>query len=107
MARPVPPPHGLLAFRSLLLLSTKTVDAEELEVTPSQCRAGRALLDWPQPELAKAAGLGVSTVIDFERERRKVSVDAIAAMRAALVSGGIELTNGSDPGVKVRKARRR
>jgi DNA-binding XRE family transcriptional regulator len=69
---------------------------------PSQCRAGRALLSWTQPDLAKAAGLGLSTVVDFERERRRVSEDATAAIRGALEKGGVEFTNGKRPGVRLR-----
>jgi transcriptional regulator with XRE-family HTH domain len=42
----------------------------EMLVTPSQIRAARALLDWSQEHLAKAAGLGLSSVRDYERERR-------------------------------------
>ena len=71
-------------------------------MTPSQCRAARALLDWTQPTLAKASGLGVSTVIDFERERRQVSDEAVTAIRTALEKAGVEFTNGKQPGVKLR-----
>jgi transcriptional regulator with XRE-family HTH domain len=73
-------------------------------MTPAQSRAARALLDWTQPKLAKSASLGISTVVDFERERRSVSAEAIAAIRAALESAGIEFTNGNAPGVKLHKA---
>jgi transcriptional regulator with XRE-family HTH domain len=73
-------------------------------MTPSQCRAGRALLDWTQPALARASGLGISTVIDFERERRQVSDEAIAAMRYALERKGLEFTNGKRPGVRLKPA---
>jgi transcriptional regulator with XRE-family HTH domain len=71
-------------------------------MTPSQCRAARALLDWTQPALARSAGLGISTVIDFERERRQVSDEAIAAMRGALERKGLEFTNGRRPGVRLK-----
>lgn len=71
-------------------------------MTPPQCRAGRALLDWTQPDLAKASGLGLSTVVDFERERRRVSDDAVEAMRSALEGTGVEFTNGKRPGVRLR-----
>jgi len=60
-------------------------------------------LDRTQPELAKAAGFGVSTVIDFERERRKVSNGAVVAMRKALEMAGVQFTNGKQPGVRMRK----
>lgn len=57
-----------------------------------------------QTELAKAAGLGQSTVIDFEKERRIVSDQAIAAICAALESAGVEFIpeNGGGAGVRLR-----
>jgi transcriptional regulator with XRE-family HTH domain len=73
-------------------------------MTPSQCRAARALLDWTQPQLAAAASLGLSTIVDFERSRRSVSNDAVDAIRAALEAAGVEFTNGKRPGVRLRKA---
>lgn len=58
-------------------------------MTPEQCRAARAWLNWPQDALAKAASVGVSTVRDFEAGRREPTRNNLAAMRAALESGGI------------------
>ncbi len=74
-------------------------------MTPSQCRAARALLDWSQTALAEAASLGLSTVVDFERDRRRVSDDAVADMRRALEFAGVEFTNGKRPGVRVGKGK--
>ncbi|RWP06706.1 transcriptional regulator [Mesorhizobium sp.] len=69
-------------------------------MTPSQCRAARALLDWTQPNLADAAKLGLSTVVDFEKQRRKtISEDAKTAMRTALEAAGVEFIDGT--GVKL------
>jgi transcriptional regulator with XRE-family HTH domain len=56
-----------------------------------------------QTLLAEAAGLGLSTVVDFEKSRREVSDDAIAAIRAALEASGVEFTNGDKPGVRLSK----
>jgi hypothetical protein len=58
-----------------------------------------------QPELARAAALGLSTVVDFERRRREVSEEAIKAMRRALEAAGIEFIdeNGGGPGVRLKK----
>ncbi|MGU3358922.1 helix-turn-helix domain-containing protein [Methylobacterium sp. M6A4_1b] len=64
----------------------------------AQCRAARALLDWTQPRLAEAAGVGLSTVVDFEKERRAVSAEAVGKVAAALQAAGIEFTNGGKPG---------
>jgi hypothetical protein len=65
--------------------------------------AAHALLDWTQTELAAASDLGLSTVVDFERERRQVSEDAVTAIRTALEKAGVEFTNGGEPGVKLRR----
>jgi DNA-binding transcriptional regulator YiaG len=78
---------------------------ENVEMTPAQCRAARALLDWTQPKLAEAASLGLSTVVDFERARRAVSQEAALLIRVALEKAGIEFIaeNGGGPGVRLRK----
>src|ERR1019366_9891585 len=59
-------------------------------ITSGQCRAARALLDITQPELAEAAGLGLSTIVDFEKSRRDVSRAAVHAMQKALEKAGIQ-----------------
>lgn len=74
-------------------------------MTPAQCRAARALLDWHQSKLAEAAGIGLSTVVDFERKRRTVSEAARKTLQRALESAGVEFTNGGQPGVRMRKGR--
>lgn len=82
-----------------------TMSTENVEITPSQCRAGRALLDMTQTKLAELAGLGLSTVVDFERERRQVSAAAANAILSALKRAGVEFIdeNGGGPGVRLRK----
>jgi transcriptional regulator with XRE-family HTH domain len=82
-------------------MSTKNVDT----ITPGQCKAARALLELTQGELADAATLGLSTIVDFEKQRRQVSVVAIRAIRHALAARGIEFIdeNGGGPGVRLRK----
>lgn len=59
------------------------------QITPAQCRAARALLDITQPDLAERSGLGLSTVVDYEKSRRPVSERAIAELRSALERAGI------------------
>lgn len=85
-------------------MSTKNVD----QITSNQCRGARALLDMTQLELASAAELGLSTIVDFERSRRSVSTEAIQAIRIALDRAGIEFIdeNGGGPGVRLRKRQR-
>ena len=64
-------------------------------MTPAQCRAARALLHLNQSELATLSGLGLSTVVDFERERRPVSQEAIALLQNALERAGILFREGA------------
>ena len=73
-----------------IALSIKTVHP----ITSAQCRAARALLDMTQSELAAAAHLGLSTVVDFEKSRRQVSQEAIRAMQKALEQAGITFHGG-------------
>ena len=72
---------------------------------PAQCRGARALLDLTQPDLAKAARLGLSTIVDFERERRQVSEEAVTAIRKALEGAGVEFidANGGGAGVRLKR----
>jgi transcriptional regulator with XRE-family HTH domain len=75
-------------------------------MNPAQSRAARSLLGITQSSLASAAGLGLSTIVDFERERRTVSPEAISAMRRALEEAGIEFIdeNGGGAGVRLRRS---
>lgn len=79
------------------------------EISPSQCRGARALLNMTQPQLASAANVGLSTVVDFERERRSVSAEAVGKMQVALEMAGIVFIseNGGGPGVRLRKPTRK
>jgi transcriptional regulator with XRE-family HTH domain len=86
----------------MTLLETATLPVKGARVafmTPLQCRAGRAVLDWTQPQLASAAKVSLSTVIDYERSRRVVSRKAERAIRLALENAGVVFLNGD--GVKM------
>ncbi|MCO4054952.1 MAG: helix-turn-helix transcriptional regulator [Bosea sp.] len=61
-------------------------------ITPEQCRAARAWLDWKQSELAEAASVSASTVRDFEKERRIPTAANARAIVIALSRAGIVLT---------------
>nr|WP_236960827.1 helix-turn-helix transcriptional regulator [Methylobacterium durans] len=57
-----------------------------------------------QSELAQAAGLGLSTIVDFEKERRLVSDESVRAIKDALEEAGIEFIceDGGAHGLKRR-----
>jgi ribosome-binding protein aMBF1 (putative translation factor) len=58
-------------------------------MSPEQCRAARAWIDWSQDALAKASNVGVSTVRDFEAGRREPTRNNLTAMKAALEGRGV------------------
>lgn len=62
-------------------------------MTPEQCRAARGWLDLSQDELAKAAGVSLSTVRDFEKGRRVPIQVTLMAMRAALEARKIQFVS--------------
>jgi transcriptional regulator with XRE-family HTH domain len=73
-------------------------------ITPAQCRAARALLDWTQENLAKESKVSKRTILHFEkasgRQPLRISLDAI---QRALEAAGVEFTNGDQPGVRMKK----
>jgi transcriptional regulator with XRE-family HTH domain len=70
--------------------------------TAAQSRGARGILEWTQERLASDAGVGLSTVKDFESGRRTPIGNNLAAMKNALERGGVEFTNGSQPGVRLK-----
>ena len=61
---------------------------------PRQVKAARALLAWTQGELAKEAGIAVSTLADFERGERTPVTNNALAIAGALERHGIVFTRG-------------
>lgn len=58
-------------------------------ISPSQCKAARGLVNLSQGDLAQLSNLGLSTIVDFERGRRRVSEEAVLAIRLALDGAGV------------------
>jgi len=75
-------------------------------LTAAQSRAARGLLDWAQAELGARSNLSESTVRDFEKGRRTPGINNLAAIQRAFEDAGVEFTNGEQPGVRLKKARR-
>ena len=88
-----------------LRAAPKTPLSNETPISPEQCRAARAVLNLSQTKLARAAGLGRSTVADYERAARLPSPESLAALRTALESAGKTLipANGGGSGVRLRE----
>jgi transcriptional regulator with XRE-family HTH domain len=78
-----------------------------LIISAGQCRSARGLLEMTQSQLAQKAELGLSTVVDFEKQRRQVSEETVSTLRAALERAGIEFIdeNGGGAGVRLKKRR--
>jgi predicted transcriptional regulator len=64
-------------------------------MTPAQCRAARAFLGMPRPELAKASIVPTEMIADFEAGIRKPTRADVQAMQWALEAAGVEfIQNG-------------
>ena len=73
----------------------------EAEMTPAQCRAARALITLPRPELAKAAVVPLVLIADYEAGMPGLRPEDLVAIQAVLENAGIEFIN--DIGVKLRR----
>ncbi|GAN60912.1 hypothetical protein ACI01nite_11930 [Acetobacter cibinongensis] len=86
-------------------INQKGYSLSDLALTPAQCRAARALIEWSQESLSNAANVSRHTVKDFERGVRNPYPNNLAAIRSALEGAGVEFIpeNGGGAGVRLRK----
>ena len=88
-------------------MSSFSIPGREI-VVASQVRAARGLLGWSQSKLAETAGVALATIRRYEAgSAAKVSLEALAQMRAAFETAGVEFIpeNGGGAGVRLRKGR--
>ena len=58
-------------------------------ISPAQCRAARAWLNWSQEDLSQEAKVAISTVRDFENETREPISNNTIALQQAFERAGI------------------
>jgi transcriptional regulator with XRE-family HTH domain len=75
-----------------------------MKITAPQLRAARALLGWSQDDLADNSGVSKPTIGRLEMGR--VAIGGYAGTHEklvrALAAAGVEFTNGSQPGVRLK-----
>jgi transcriptional regulator with XRE-family HTH domain len=78
-------------------------------ISPETCRAARALIDWSQQQVAKAANVGVSTVKNFEAGHSTPTANNLSGIQSALEHAGVEFVSEEHggPGVLARRLRLR
>ncbi len=62
-------------------------------ITPAQCRAARALLNWSQPELAERCNIHVQTISNFEKESSTPSKTTLEKIFITLITSGVAFTD--------------
>lgn len=65
----------------------------QMSLTPAQCRAARAWLNWSQPDLAAAAKVSVPTIARFERGATTMSHLGLQAIEAAFARASVEISS--------------
>ncbi|ESX28278.1 helix-turn-helix domain-containing protein [Mesorhizobium sp. M0030] len=76
-----------------------------MTLSPSQCRAARALVGWSQDQLAAASQVAKTTIANFEAGKRTPYDRTLVDLQAALEAAGVELIpqNGGGAGVRLAK----
>jgi hypothetical protein len=83
------------------------VSGEDQTMLPMQCRAARALLGWTRGELARRSVVSVNTILGYENDQTSPIPATLAALRMAFEKAGVVFTDGDEPGVKMRRWKRK
>lgn len=77
----------------------------KVQAPPNILAAARTALGLTQAELAKASGVGVTTLVHLESGKTKTYQDTREKVQEALERRGIVFTNGDTPGFKIDKSK--
>lgn len=74
-------------------------------MTPEQCRAARALLNWSATTLGKKVNVGRNVVSRFENGSPNTRHGTVVAMQKVMEAAGVVFIpeNGGGPGVRLRR----
>jgi predicted transcriptional regulator len=64
-------------------------EQETVLISPAQCRAARAWLNWTQGDLSDRSGVGLSAIRDFEGEVRRTLRSIRAQLERAFEDAGV------------------
>jgi DNA-binding XRE family transcriptional regulator len=73
-----------------------------VRMTPAQCRSARDLLGWTADDLARAAGVSVFTIRNFEQDRSTPDSTARTLMQRAFEGAGVRFQPPEDDDLGVR-----
>lgn len=80
-------------------------NVSNIDITPPQIRAARAILGWTLDDLSAASGLPKRTLTRVENATGDPRASTLQAIRAALEAAGVLFIdqNREGPGVRLRK----
>ena len=64
-----------------------------MTLSPAQCRAARALLNWTQEDLVRNSKVTKKTIADFERGATRPRLQTLVQITAAFEAASIEFLN--------------
>ncbi|MEW5728224.1 MAG: helix-turn-helix transcriptional regulator [Pseudomonadota bacterium] len=76
-----------------------------MTISPGQCRAARALIGLRQEDLAEQSGVGLRTIVNFEKGNSTPIAANLVAIQRALEEAGVQFIpeNGGGAGVRLKQ----